>query len=239
MPILDTPITTDDRNLKKVLGQKQPAIVVLYDSSQNDKPLQDALNREAKKYAGDLLVVRVDAKDNPDTMSKYNYPQVPALVTLTKSFFGRNIKSKAEQVRPSDVRAHIAHLLEDKPLPQPKTKSNGGSTPKKKKKALHVTDSTWNKEVLKSKTPVLVDFWAEWCGPCRAVAPFIDQMAAEYAGKVKVVKLNVDQNRRTAGQFGIRGIPAFILFKDGKPVNRTTGASPNSIKGLLNSALYG
>lgn len=87
-----------------------------------------------------------------------------------------------------------------------------------------VTDSSFEQDVLKSDVPVLVDFWAEWCGPCRMIAPIIDQVAAENAGKLKVVKLNVDENTETPKKFAIRGIPTLILFKDGEPAATQVGA---------------
>ncbi|MFP5519049.1 MAG: thioredoxin [Bdellovibrionia bacterium] len=89
-----------------------------------------------------------------------------------------------------------------------------------------VSDSTFEAEVLKSNVPVLVDFWAEWCGPCRALAPKLEELAGEFAGKVKIVKLNVDENQMTPGKYGIRGIPALILFKGGAEVAQIVGNQP-------------
>ena len=89
-----------------------------------------------------------------------------------------------------------------------------------------VTDETFNQEVLKSDTPTLVDFWAVWCGPCRMVAPLVDEIAREQAGKLKVMKLDVDENQNTAMAYGVMSIPTLILFKNGQPVERIVGFRP-------------
>jgi thioredoxin 1 len=89
-----------------------------------------------------------------------------------------------------------------------------------------VTDETFNQEVLKSDTPTLVDFWAVWCGPCRMVAPVVDEIAREQGGKLKVMKLDVDENQGTAMTYGVMSIPTLILFKNGQPVERIVGFRP-------------
>jgi thioredoxin 1 len=96
-------------------------------------------------------------------------------------------------------------------------------------KPREVTDSTFEQEVLQSTQPVLVDFWAVWCGPCKAIAPIVEELAGEYEGKLKVMKLDVDDNPRTATTYGVQSIPTLLVFKDGKPAERIVGAVPKKV----------
>jgi thioredoxin 1 len=103
---------------------------------------------------------------------------------------------------------------------------------------LHVNDKNFAAEVLNSDLPVLVDFWATWCGPCRSISPIIEEMAKEFMGKVKVTKLNVDENPATPSQYGVRGIPTLILFKGGKILDQIVGAVPKArLKTMIEKAL--
>ena len=91
-----------------------------------------------------------------------------------------------------------------------------------------VTDQSFATDVLGADKPVLVDFWAEWCGPCRMIAPALEEIASEIGDKVEIVKLNIDENPETPGHYGVRGIPTMVLFKNGKPVAQKVGAAPRS-----------
>ena len=91
-----------------------------------------------------------------------------------------------------------------------------------------VSDATFESEVLKSTEPVLVDFWAEWCGPCKMIAPALEDIATEFKGRVRVAKVNIDENPQAPNTYGVRGIPTLILFKDGKPAATKVGAAPKS-----------
>ncbi len=94
---------------------------------------------------------------------------------------------------------------------------------------VEVTDANFDQEVLKSEQPVLVDFWAAWCGPCKMISPAVDSIATTYAGKLKVTKVNVDQNGATPSRYGIRGIPALLFFKDGKVADQIVGYVPQEV----------
>ena len=100
---------------------------------------------------------------------------------------------------------------------------------------LHSSDATFVADVVNSDVPVLLDFWAPWCGPCKMIAPVLDELAVEFAGKEKIVKINIDDNQATPAQFGVRSIPTLLLFKDGKPVASQVGALPkNQLAAFIN-----
>ena len=103
---------------------------------------------------------------------------------------------------------------------------------------IHATDATFEQEVLKSELPVLLDFWAPWCGPCKMIAPVLDDLAVEFEGKVKIVKINIDDNEQTPAQFGVRGIPTLMIFKNGQNVATKVGAlAKGQLTAFINASI--
>ncbi|MFT5133495.1 MAG: thioredoxin 1 [Gammaproteobacteria bacterium] len=103
---------------------------------------------------------------------------------------------------------------------------------------IHVKDSTFEEQVLKSDSPVMVDYWAEWCGPCKMIAPILDEIADEYSGKLTVAKLNIDENQETPQKYAVRGIPTLMIFKDGEVAATKVGAvSKSQLSAFIDSAI--
>ena len=103
---------------------------------------------------------------------------------------------------------------------------------------IHLSDDTFQKEVIESSIPVLVDYWAEWCGPCKMIAPILDDLVSEYDGKLKIAKLNIDENPQTPTKFGIRGIPTLMIFKEGNPEATKVGAlSKSQLTAFIDSTI--
>ena len=232
MAVHGTPIVTDAAGLPRVLQSNLPVILYLY-REQSSPSLDETLRRVAHENAGDLLVARVDVNQSPSVYSDYDSPALPALVTLDEG----EIESSAENIRPGDVDVHADFLMGRGPYPQ-ETESEIAAKQASGAAPVHVSDSSFQTDVIESNVPVLVDFWAPWCGPCHTIAPVLDNLAQQYAGQIKVAKLNVDENPQAAGTYGAMSIPLLVMFKSGEPVNRLVGAHPQPhIDAMIKQAL--
>ena len=222
--VFDSPLTTNDQSIERVLSAGLPVLLVFL----NDAPAQafdQTLNQLAKEYAGQLLIVKVQVKDSPASAQRYHISQTPALLAIQNGA----ILSSAEAVSSHDLIQHAAFLAgkgpkpgNDRPDPKQADSSQGDNRPR------ITTDATFERDVLQSTLPVLVDFWAPWCGPCRMVAPVMEKWAREYAGRFNIVKMNVDENPRIAARYNIQSIPTMFVVKNGQIVDRWAGALPEN-----------
>ncbi len=220
----DTPIVSNDQSFDRVLNAGLPVAALFWSGDRLDSGLEAELNSLARSEVGRLLVVKVKTGENPELVRKYDIHVTPTLITFrsSKEF------TRAERPAPAVLREHVQYLLgkgpQPRPAAQPPPQQQPGSAGQGK--PITVTDASFGREVLQSPVPVVVDFWAPWCGPCRMVAPALERIAAEYGSRLRVAKMNVDENPYTPGQYGVQGIPTMLFVKDGRVVDRIVGALP-------------
>ncbi len=251
LAVFDVPVKTSAQNLERVLKAGLPMLLVFeMPECEHCRAMIPTLEELARAYVGQALIVRVENVKDGALMERYRITRVPTLV------FWRGGREQARiegAVNIDAVRAHLEYLLERGPQPSPASGPSrllksapdiGAPSSAQSGNAAHevmiVTDDTFETRVLQSPLPVLVDFWAPWCGPCRMVSPLVEEIAREYAGRLRVAKVNTDENPRWAGRLSIMGIPTLILFKRGREADRIVGAAPKSVltqrvERLLNS----
>lgn len=232
----DTPIKTNDQSVDRVLAAGLPVILIFSDGAP-DRSLEQVMDNIAHQSAGKLLLAQVNVTENPATTLRYRITNTPSIVT-----FRNGVQfSSAESINAADLEAHAAYLLGSGPKPASRRASMGknsgtssshrdNDTPSgKAADPIEVKDSTFEQKVLGSTIPVLVDFWAPWCGPCRMMEPILENIARESAGKIRVAKLNVDQNPITANRYGVRSIPTMMVVRNGQIIDQWAGALPEQL----------
>jgi len=225
--MFDSPITTNDQSIERVLAVGLPVTLVFLEGTTPDN-LRQSMERLARENAGQLLVVKLQSRENPASTQRYQVSHTPAVITIKKG----NVESKAEGISGEDLEAHVAFLLGKGPRPvtqktTPPARPHPSQHPSSATQGpLTVTDATFDQQVLRSPNPVLVDFWAPWCGPCRMTDPIVAKLASEMAGRLVVAKVNVDENPQSAMRYDVRSIPTMMLVKGGQVLDRWMGALP-------------
>jgi thioredoxin 1 len=244
MPI-NSVIHTNSQSIDRVLRAGLPVLLVFWQrNSPQSVELDPVLNLLAEQNAGRALVAKIDAEAESDLVKRFTIRLLPSIVAVNKQ--GNVESTLAGRVPDQAIKDWLAYLVTGgerpsqpsgpgiptatgQPLPvngtrhqsadQPASSSDTTITPQT------ISDANFE-QMINSKTPVLVDFWAEWCGPCRMIAPSVEQLAQEFAGRAVVGKLNVDHNPNTARRYNIMSIPALYIFKEGQVIDRIIGAHP-------------
>jgi thioredoxin 1 len=228
----DTPINANDASFERaVLNAPLPIVAVFWSPREVPRQQLDAvLEQIALEYAGEALVVKLDVADAPQAQAQHNVNTLPQFLFFRpdkedkRSGFreGKLVARAKGMPNTKALRPWVEYLLERGPRP-------ASQKPRQEKPTGHplaVTDADFERVVLGASVPVLVDFWADWCAPCRMVAPIVEELAREFAGRALIAKLDVQANPIIAQQYGIQSIPALIYFRNGQVVDRALGAQP-------------
>jgi thioredoxin 1 len=223
--VFDTVLASSDLSLDRVLNVGLPVAMIFYEP-ELPAELRQAMDAVARQFAGKVLVVTLSRTDAPQALSRFGVRAFPALVSTRD---GQTV-TRQENVSPADLKPHLDYLLGQGPRPNERVEHRSHPTQQHAAAGRPLSvlgEADFEREVIRADRPVLVDFWAPWCAPCRMVAPTLEALAREQPQKLKVVKVNVDENPGLAGRFGAMSIPTMIVIKSGREVDRWVGALPD------------
>lgn len=226
---IDTPIIIGTAaELEPILSADLPVLLYVYAGESLRGDVRIEIDQTAKQYAGRLLVVKADTSQAPEVAQFFELNKHPVLISWANGAvvarrprpWGTDVKGMVEELAklipasavvavPVEEQAEAKAVVESKPI--------------------KVTDTTFEAEVLNSPLPVLVDFWADWCGPCKQIAPILEKLAKEFAGKIRIAKVDVDRNPQLQNAFQVMSIPTLMFVKSGKIVGQQAGALPEHI----------
>jgi thioredoxin 1 len=221
--VFDTVLASSDMSLDRVLNAGLP-VAMIFHERELPGDLRQAADTLAQQSAGKVLIVTLAHNDAAQAISRFGVRSFPGLVTWRE---GKTFTS-AGSVSPADLKAHVASLLGEgpRPAPQATTEPTAATSQFTNNQPIAVGEADFDREVLRADRPVLVDFWAPWCAPCRMVAPALESLARDHGRSLKVAKVNVDENPGLASRYGAMSIPTMIVIKGGREVDRWVGAMP-------------
>ncbi len=214
------PVLTALEDVDAALNNPLPALLLAWQDKTPRRDAEIALAEVAQQHRGRLVAYLVDARETPALAERFDLGSNPVLV----GWYGGQERIRRAKPWNSDVTGIAADLLAL--VPPEEQPADAPPPPPANDKPVEVTDQTFVQEVLESPLPVLIDFWAEWCQPCKMVAPILVKLAREYAGRIKIAKVDVDHNPMLSQQFQIQSIPTLMFVKNGKMVGRSAGAAP-------------